>query len=142
MMSRILKGDYASAEDVVQEAFCRAWKFRGLYDPDKGKFSSWFNAILFNALRDVQQEARAGPARYTPEISPDNILADVDLLDKKDKKKFLKKKISKVKKEKHRQVLELFFVLGYTSKEISQVVDKMTQTNVTTIIMRFKGGLK
>lgn len=139
IMARILK-DHAGAEDVVQEAFCRAWKFYSIYDPEKGKLESWFNAILFNALRDYQSASRFGYVVYNPEISADDVLEGIK--DRKVRRDFLLSKIEETINPIHRYVLELFFINGYTSTEISQVVEKMTQSNVTTIVTRFKERLK
>lgn len=58
VMSRILGGDVTLAEDVVQEAFTRAVKYILLFDEEKGLMETWFNAILFNALRDIQKQER------------------------------------------------------------------------------------
>lgn len=139
MMYRMTK-DYAAAEDVVQEAFCRAWKFFPAYDEEKAKLSTWFNAILFNALRDYQKEMRNGPTPYTPEISAESFLEDIK--DKDIRREFLMESINQMGNPIHRDVVELFFINGYTSTEISQIVPKMTQSNVTTILNRFKEGLK
>lgn len=133
LMSRILRGDYHLGEDVVQEAFLRAWKFYDLYDEERASIKTWFNGILFNALRDTQRESRGVKFVSHEDVSPEDLvlpenksLSDIERI------------ISKVPNEDHRDVLYLFYVRGYTSKEISQVVPKMTQTNVTTIATRFK----
>lgn len=136
MMSRILKGDYAAAEDVVQEAYCRALAYWGSYDPKRGPMKPWFNRILFNALRDIQREYNNRPTEDSeafsaedilpnPTHSYDNIIELIDTCHNTD----------------HQRILYLFFVLGYNSREISQIEDKMTQTNVTTILNRFKDSL-
>lgn len=131
MMTRILRGDWAQAEDVVHEAYARALQYQDSYDPKRAKISTWFNKILFNALRDVQQEYNNRPQETTEEVSTED-------LDMKEIDERVVQAINKVKNEKHQSVLWLFFVKGYNSKEISQIEDEVSQTNVTTIINRFK----
>lgn len=138
MMSRILRGDWHGGEDVVQEAFIRAWKFYPSFDSEKGKIQTWFNGILFNSLRDYQKSARFGPQTEAEDFSVEDILNELNLNNFEEKRKFLAQKIDWVQNPVHKEVLYLFFMLGYTSKEVSQIVSKMTQTNVTTIVTRFK----
>lgn len=142
MMSRILKGDWHGGEDVVQEAFARAWKFYPTFDPDKGKLRVWFNAILFNSLRDYQRDARIGPPTSVEEFSVEDVLQEMDISDFEEKREFISRRIEWVQNPYHREVLHLFFILGYTSTEISQIVSKTTPTNVTTIVNRFKERIK
>ncbi len=137
MIGRIMRGDYAAAEDVVQEAFRRAWQFYPSFDPEIGNLHSWFNSIVFNSLRDIQREMRGQPSTSDKDISWEDVLTDVT-----QKKEDLPKFISEVKNKKHQQVLYLFFILGYTSTEISEIEEGITVSNVTTIINRFKEALK
>ena len=134
MMSRILANDYAAAEDVVHEAYTRAIQYLDSYNPDRAKFSTWFNKILFNSLRDIQQEYKNRPTEDINLISTE----DVHLPQTEED---LETYIWGVKNDKHQQVLYLFFILGYDSKEISQIEEDMSQTNVTTIVNRFKQEL-
>lgn len=133
LMTRILRGDKSAAEDVVQEAFLRAWKFFSLYDSERASLAAWFNGILFNSLRDYQREMRGVKLVSTSDVSAEDLI-----IPEQRSTKDIEPLIEKVHNEDHKEVLYLFYVLGYTSREISQVVPKMTQTNVTTIATRFK----
>lgn len=138
LMSRILQGDWHGGQDVVQEAFTRAWEYYPSFDPDRGKINVWFNAILFNALRDYQKETRIGPQNDAEDFSVNDILNELNISNFEEKRDYLAHKISWVQNPNHKEVLRLFFMLGYTSTEISKIVPKMSQTNVTTIVTRFK----
>lgn len=133
LMSRILRGDYSAAEDVVQEAFTRAWQFYPSFNPNIGTLDTWFNSILFNSLRDYQREMRGEPASQACEICPEDIITSNKL-----DPVVLVAKIEQVTNHKHRRVLDLFFVMGYTSKEISQIEEGISVSNVTTIVNRFR----
>jgi RNA polymerase sigma factor (sigma-70 family) len=43
----------AVAEEVAQEAFVRAWRFAGGYDPRRGAVATWLLTITRNAAVDV-----------------------------------------------------------------------------------------
>lgn len=140
-MARILGGDYALAEDVVQEAFTRAVRYIHLFDESRGMMETWFNAILFNALRDVQKQERHTQELYR-ELHLHDVIDPAKALFSPEYKSDLHKIVQTVTNEKHRRVLELFFLYGYSSTEISQIEADMTQSNVTTIVMRFRENLK
>jgi RNA polymerase sigma factor (sigma-70 family) len=138
MMSRILGGDWHGGEDVVQEAFTRALRFYPSFDPEKGKIKAWFNGIMFNALRDYQRDSRFGPQSEAEDFSVEDMVGELSVSNFEEKREYLSYEIARTKNPQHREVLHLFFMLGYTSNEITQIVSKMTQTNVTTIVTRFK----
>ncbi len=54
----------AHAEDVAQEAFIRAWRFAGAYDPRRGAVSSWLLTITRNLAIDAIRLSRDQP--YEP----------------------------------------------------------------------------
>lgn len=54
-------GGAAVAEEVAQEAFVRAWKYAGNYDPRRGKASTWLLVITRNAAVDVIRARRETP---------------------------------------------------------------------------------
>tara|TARA_R110000851_G_scaffold115675_3_gene241607 strand:- start:1968 stop:2453 length:486 start_codon:yes stop_codon:yes gene_type:complete len=138
MMSSILRQDRAAAEDVVQEAFCRAIKFYHSFDPKRGKLSSWFNRILFNSLRDVQKEMRWQTTSVVDGLSVETLFTEVELTNNPALSNLISKAIDKQTNENHRRVLELFFIFGYTSTEISQIEEKVSVSNVTTVVNRFR----
>lgn len=138
IMSSILRGDRAAAEDVVQEAFTRAVRFIDNYNPERGKFSTWFTTILFNSLRDVQKEMRGHPTQPYKDVSLEDLFGNDEILASKDFRTFLRQKIQQQPNDQHQQVLEMFFLSGYTSTEISQLMPKMSVSNVTTIVSRFR----
>jgi RNA polymerase sigma-70 factor (ECF subfamily) len=55
----------AVAEEVAQEAFVRAWRYAGGYDPRRGPVLSWLLTIARNAAIDVVRLRREYP--YQPE---------------------------------------------------------------------------
>lgn len=59
-------GVAATAEDVAQEAFTRAWRYAGGYDPRKGAAVSWLLTITRNAALDAVRLRRDAP--YEPDV--------------------------------------------------------------------------
>ena len=54
-------GDGALAEDAVQEAFVRAWRASGSYDPARSSQRTWLFAILRNVVIDFARARRSRP---------------------------------------------------------------------------------
>ena len=50
--------DVGQAEDVAQEAFCRAWRHAGTYDGRRGSVATWLLAITRNLAIDVVRVRR------------------------------------------------------------------------------------
>ncbi|SCL29568.1 RNA polymerase sigma-70 factor, ECF subfamily [Micromonospora rhizosphaerae] len=59
-------GATATAEDVAQEAFVRAWRYAGGYDPRRGAVLPWLLSITRNAAIDAIRLRRDRP--YEPEV--------------------------------------------------------------------------
>lgn len=142
IITRILHGDVSSAEDVVQEAFCRALRFHESFDERRGTLDKWFNSIMFNYLREHQRMMLNRPTENSKEITADQVLQELALELTEESRGFVIKHIRNVSNVIHRRVLKLFFINGYTSTEISQVESGITANNVTTIVSRFRESLK
>lgn len=54
-------GDPAAAEDVAQQAFERAWRHAGVYDPRRGSVPAWIGTIARNLAVDAARLRRAVP---------------------------------------------------------------------------------
>jgi RNA polymerase sigma factor (sigma-70 family) len=137
LMRRILKGDHGAAEDVVHTAFERAWHFYPSYDSNRGTLHTWFNSILFSSLRDYQREMRGDCLRNSKELSPEDIIISPTI-----SPALLRRGILRTENQKHRRILELFFMLGYNSSQIASIEEGVTRTNVTTVVNRFKKELE
>ena len=51
-------GDVALADDVAQQAFERAWRHAGTYDPSRASVSTWLLSIARNAAIDETRRRR------------------------------------------------------------------------------------
>jgi RNA polymerase sigma-70 factor (ECF subfamily) len=58
-------GDHHAAEELVQEAFLRAWRGAAQYDASVGSLRSWLYAILRNVIIDASRSANVRPRLAT-----------------------------------------------------------------------------
>ena len=114
---RILRDGYA-AEDVVQDAYVKAWReIRGLRDPSA--FDAWLHRLLINACKDHVRRTRRRPIELLAvpidrEEPRDDFaqLADRDELERG----FLELSVE------HRTVLVLTYYVGLPASEIGQIL--------------------
>ena len=129
-IQRILKFGKDQAEDIVQSAYVKAMT-TDTFDPKRGSLNTWMNKIIFHELRDLQRQPINSPLN---ENIPDNTHVPYEFI-------VLEKEIPRVPNEKHRKVIELFYLRGYTGQEIQELTG-ISVSNVTTICNRFKSFLK
>lgn len=119
------------AEDIVQEAYAKAFKMLDQYDPKRGKIKPWFNTIMFNTLRDYQRSFS-----HTVGLN-ENMACEEDfsyILN------LIEKEIQDIKNPVHKRAVELFYRNGYTGKQIGELVP-LSPSNIRTVCSRFKNNL-
>lgn len=125
-------GSIENAEDVVQEAFCKALQY---YDTciNKDNFGAWFRPILDNTLKDNQREERLGGMSLSIEEVEDEDIHD-EIVDHY---------LPSVKRLKplHKKIVHMYFQLGNTKKEIAEILGVSFET-VNTTIRRFSEKLR
>lgn len=137
IMRRILKGDQEAAEDIVQDAFVKAIRNQDLFNPKKGTVRTWFNSIMFNSMRDYKRRAKEVDCKPHDNVSSSDLITDLSIKEREGLDGLIQNEIDKMKNEKHRKVLHLFFIKGYRIKQISDCIS-VSETNVTTIVTRFR----
>lgn len=129
-------GSKEAGEDIVQEAYLRALTYKKAYNGSKD-FDFWFSRILVNAFNDyrnseknhVYEEFDEDVVEGTQETGYYNILRD-DLLSG------INEYDGEVK-----EALELYFIHGYSPKQIRRLVS-IKYCTINQAIYRFKLGLK
>lgn len=111
-------GSEQAAEDVVQESFCRAIKYIDRWDSTQ-LFEPWFVIILRNAFRDKLNEDRG---IVFEEIDEFDFPSKIDTRDYQELREAIEHQISKEREDKQ-EILNLFFFVGYTGQEISEMTD-------------------
>lgn len=54
-VTRSVLGEPAAAEEAAQEAFVRAWRFAGSFDPSRGRAVAWLMTIARNVALDLRR---------------------------------------------------------------------------------------
>lgn len=137
MVNRVPNKSHALAEEVVQEAYCRALKYYEGFNPELKPFSTWFNRILNNACSAcLQEEGGNLPSLDDDEIDlePYRIMEDVDV--PFELVIMIQESMKKQKPEVY-EVLNMFFNLGMKTREIAECVE-FNHGNVRQIIRRFR----
>jgi RNA polymerase sigma factor (sigma-70 family) len=125
--------NYAVAEDLVQDAFVKAFAKISQYNKKKGTIKTWFNSILFSVLWNYKRSLKRQPFQ-------------VDILEYLDSEEFaysedtsLVTVLESVKNKMHRRVLVLNLVLGYSLAETASLTGEQ-QGNVRKIVQRYRIG--
>lgn len=129
-------GNFHDAEDIVQEAFERALKYKETCK----EVDKWFNTILRNTYKDYIKRIMSWPitkpledsvSDLEPIITNDMQLSTISLIFKE---------VSK-EPEPNATVLYLHINLGYTSGEISHLMENLSAKKIDNIISYFKRKL-
>jgi len=72
---RLLGGDEAAAQDVVQETLLRAWQHPEVLDPDTGSIRSWLYTVARRIVIDQRRRERRRPEVVTAQL-PEPIAVD------------------------------------------------------------------
>lgn len=115
------------AEDAVQEAFIRIYKYGKKFPQNGGNFRPWSNAILKNCLTDQINKYKKSTVTFTEEMeavtpSPDNEEATQN--SSRNYIKFVLEKIGGATAE----IINLRYVLGKSFKEIAKILHIKSST--------------
>lgn len=138
-LAMTILGDPASAEDVAQETFVRAWRHAGTYDVRRGAVSSWLLAIARNLALDRARLRRAQPVDpdvLASQLSRQASRTGVDDVARIAERERLRELIVGLPQQ-QRRALVLATYFGRTAKEISE----LDGTPVGTVKTRIRDGL-
>jgi RNA polymerase sigma-70 factor, ECF subfamily len=142
---RISSFSFAEAEEILQEAFVKAWQNLNEFDGNL-KFSSWIYRIVHNATITEWKKSRSKGKDKIQEYDEElfqNLPAKLDL-EKETNQKFNEENIRKILQlmpEKYREILILKFLEEKDYKEISDILKKPSGT-VATLINRAKESFR
>ncbi len=128
-------GDRATAEDVSQEAFVKAWRNLRRFDRKK-KFLTWILAIANNSLLDSLKKKKPVPFTYLESEDGGTDFADTlrdesplppELFERKDLAEAVNRAMARLAPEQE-ETVRLYHQGGLTFSEISQVMGKGLDT--------------
>lgn len=133
-----LKGDKAAAEDVVQEASYRAYKYESTFKGDDVDYRRWFSRIVFTCLSDFMR-AKDGLGREQ-EVLPDTLEAP----DERVRLDMLTDILSVMEDDfnlEQSYALSLIFVSGYSYPEVREITGLNIKA-LTNLCYRFRMKVK
>lgn len=113
-------GGVENAEDVLQEAFVRALKYKDSFNPERQEIGAWFNAIMNNTLVVHQRQEMQGGATIPYDEQEHEEVYECT----SESKLLIAELISHIedKSERQRGILHLYFIRDYKVKEIQEVM--------------------
>lgn len=115
----IKTGSTHDSEDIIQEAFMRAWKYLQDGGQVNGELNLWFSSVLHNSWRDFMRDKRDGGLVREEYYKEEEEQSNIDL----EQNRYLVMKLLEGKTGNQHEVLRLHYVLGYSPKEINKYVD-------------------
>ena len=134
-----LTGDQVSADDIVQEAFIKAWQKIGNFRMESS-FRSWINRITVNTAMDYLRKQSRNAARTTTEPEWERTTAGSETpkhdvqIDIQQQTHAAMMQLS----ERERAALMLRHFEGHSIKEIAQILDITTDACKQTIFRAVK----
>lgn len=111
-------GVHEDAEDVVQEAFARAFQALNRFQPDQS-FAAWLNRIVANAAFDLSRRRKV---RATEELSEAVASPFRDPAEVAELKERMREALASLP-DRARSVIVLHDVEGFTHAEIADLLD-------------------
>jgi RNA polymerase sigma factor (sigma-70 family) len=136
VLNRVPNRSEALAEECVQEAYFKAYKYFGTFNPAIKEFNSWFNTILNNTVRFCKLQERIGS--YAVDI--DNMADNLKIEDQDRELLALIYKAIDGESERSKEILTLFYISGFKSREVAEYTGK-GHSNVRQIILQFRRKL-
>jgi RNA polymerase sigma-70 factor (ECF subfamily) len=128
---RFRAGTDWDAEDVIQEAYCRALKYFKTYDGEH--LDQWFSTILNNTFRDYKRNERGFSTISFEEEELDGVACS----SVPDRVMFEIKQRIEGKPPEQREVLHRYFLESYTVREISEITGYALEA-AFKLVKRFK----
>ena len=130
-------GDAHVAENLLQDAFVKAWSNREVYDPAKGRLFTWLYNITRNVCIDYyrsRQYKKGKAALLSNDIS---LLMYTKQTNQTPDTIGIFQVINMLRKE-EKQVVELMYFKGFTQKEIAGLMNMPLGTVKTRMSMAIK----
>lgn len=138
--------DRATAEEVAQEAFLRAWRHGSEFDPRRGRVSTWLLTITRNLAIDALRMRRAQP--FDPGMLMDLLEGDSNEVSEEplvqaDESQRLRRALAELPRDQRAAVVQAGF-LGRTAREISEIEGVpigTVKTRIRTALLKLRAAL-
>ncbi len=130
-----MTGDFSEAEDIMQEAFVRVWKYASKWDQGRNaRFTTWFYRIVMNLCIDLKRKKKPASALSEAfEVKSADALPDARLSDKQMASR-LAAALEDIP-QRQRTALTLCYLQGLGNKQAAEVMD-ITIGAVESLLVR------
>ncbi len=116
---RLVGGDLARAEDIVQETFVRAWRSLDRLTPEQGSVNGWLRRVAYNLAVDGHRRRQVRPTEV--ELEHPDVAAQDDSTDGVLSSMLVEQVLSTIWPE-HRAVLVEVYLHDRTSAQAAEVL--------------------
>jgi RNA polymerase sigma-70 factor, ECF subfamily len=135
-----MMGEKQAAEDLLQDAFLKAWRASGSYRAERGSVRTWLLSIVHN--RGIDQLRSLASRRRTQEKieaeAPTSHPSEAFAQSWRNSQREQVREALKTLPEEQLKILELAYFSGYTHVEIAELLD----VPLGTVKSRMRLGLK
>jgi RNA polymerase sigma-70 factor (ECF subfamily) len=123
-------GDGLVAEEILQEAFTRAWQQAGRFESARGSFASWLLSITHNLAIDELRKRQRRPQRASSVDITDVLRGEVDITANVEEAAEMSELRARIRvamdqlPKPQQRVIELAYFEGLTQREISAVLNE------------------
>lgn len=132
-------GQYAEAEEAVQDSFLKLWNYAPSWDVEKASLSTWLYTITSNTCRDVLRKRKAILVEHDDNRESD-LPGGQQVVEQKQQARLVKKAINKLP-DRQREALVLSYYQGLSHKEIGAVMGTSPKS-IEGLIARARTDLK
>ncbi len=130
--------DAHAAENLLQDAFLKAWTNRLVYDPAKGRLFTWLYNITRNVCIDYYRSKQYKKGRAATLSDDISIIVNVRRQTTQAPDAIGIRKLLGMLRNEEKQVVELMYFKGFTQKEIAKLMDMPLGTVKTRMSMAIK----
>lgn len=112
-------GEKMLAQDVLQEAFIRIFRFINDFDSDKGSLTAWMRKITVNVALKKLSKKKHKVTELSYEVSQ-KLSTEADILDKLNCDEILD--VVRSLPDGYRQIFNLSVIEGYSHREIGEMI--------------------
>jgi len=130
--------DAHTAENLLQDAFVKAWTNRDTYDPARGRLFTWLYNITRNVCIDYYRSKQYKKGKAA--ILSDDVSSIINAAKRTNQSVDaigVRKMLDLLRKE-EKQVVELMYFKGFTQKEIAKLMGMPLGTVKTRMSMAIK----
>ncbi len=128
--------DRATAEDIAQTAFIKAYQSIGSYSASSGRFSTWLYAIAANCARDYLRKHKKTLALDTADV----VVADPPALSQAEKAE-IRAAVKALQPPEYAEVIDAYFWQGLSYEQIAAIM-KVPVGTIGSWIKRAKSQLR